>query len=68
VDLIDEQHGQPPRGPQLNLRLLDDRAHIAHAGVQRGHLHKPTIRSGRHDSGKRRLAAAGRPEQDQRHR
>ena len=68
VHLVDEQHRLAAGHPALAARLLDDRADVLDAGVDRRELgERPAGRRG-HQVGQRRLAGAGRPPEDHRRR
>ncbi len=66
VDLVDEEDGPPPGLRPAVAGLLDDLAHLGHAGTDGGELlvHGPDGRG--HQPGDRGLAGAGRTEEDHR--
>ena len=68
VHLVDEQHGLPAGHAEVALGLLDDRADLLDAGVERGQRDEAALGGAGDDVRDRGLAGAGRAPQDQRHR
>ena len=66
VDLVDEQHGAATLGAQALSRAADHGLHVRLARRDRGELFEVGLRARRDDARERRLAGAGRAEEDRR--